>query len=166
MHYLRANNHAHLHINTASTTTNLHTHTNTHYATWGFSFLFRLQIEYNTSEKTSKEKMINYLCKIKSNREDRNVHVRMGNNNLISRWVSDGTGVSAWWIFWAACVKSSCGCQDSPDSHSLMINFPSSIPWPALTRRRPSNRSKYSEWLNAFSSQGTLSTEMASQKVN
>lgn len=43
-----------------------------------------LQIEYNTSEKMSKEKMINYLGKIKSNREDRNVHVRMGNNNFIS----------------------------------------------------------------------------------
>lgn len=33
----------------------------------------------------------------------------------------------AWWISWAQGVKSSCGCEGSPDAHSPLINVLSSI---------------------------------------
>lgn len=78
-------------------------------------------------------------------------------SSCILRWHR----VSAWWILQAQSVKSSCGCQDSPDTHSPMINFPSFILWSALTHQHQSNTSKYSEWLNAFYSPGILQTKMA-----
>lgn len=89
------------------------------------------------------------------------------NSNVLIYVVSSRTlgwhWVSAWWIPRAQSVKSSCGYQDSPDTHSPMINFPSSILWPAFTHQHQSNTSKYSEWLNAFSSPGILQTKMASE---
>lgn len=42
-----------------------------------------------------------------------------------------GVGLPEWWIFQAGCVKSSCGCQDSPDTHSLLINLLFRRPGPA-----------------------------------
>lgn len=89
------------------------------------------------------------------------------NSNVLIYVVSSCTlgwhWVSAWWIPRAQSVKSSCGYQDSPDTHSPMINFPSSILWPAFTHQHQSNTSKYSEWLNAFSPPGILQTKMASE---
>lgn len=63
--------------------------------------------------------------------------------------VRTGMGLLEWWIFQPGCVKSSCGCQDSPDTHSVLINLPFRRPGLAPAHQHQSSTSKYSEWLNA-----------------
>lgn len=55
---------------------------------------------------------------------------------------------------WTQSVKNCSGCQDSPDTHSMMINVPSSILWPALTHQLQSSTSTVSGLMH-FTLQGS-----------
>lgn len=65
--------------------------------------------------------------------------------------VKTGVGLLEWWIFQPGCVKSSCGCQDSPDTHSVLINLPFRRPGPAPTHQHQFSTSKYSGLMHLHS---------------